>query len=151
MRGQQLEDHEQPPVEKKIRQNVAGEYKTPTEALKNKFRMQQSEPLPDNKIYAISNDKKRVLIRQKKTPSLKIGDMSDMVCEAVDRVHKKLRGQGIDDDYDANDEEKEILKQMVQQELLLIQQKNKISNNNIYNNARIEHEKNQYSSDGSED
>mgnify|MGYP003423028197 CR=1 FL=1 len=128
-----------PPTPKAKNPNIVAECKNSILAKGMKTKLQQEQPLPDNQVYAITNDQKRVIVRQKKPKSLKVPDMTDMVSRAVSRVHKKLAGH--DADLDDTDENRELFKQMIEQELILLQRpKNNIPSNNIKDDETEESE-----------
>lgn len=114
----QLLQGQQPNTQSKIISN----HQSHNEALKQKHKLQQEAPLENNQIYAIGNDRKKVLIKNKKSKSMKIDDMSDLVATACDRVHKKLINQYNEDEIEDNNENRKLFKQMIKQELVLLKQ-----------------------------
>lgn len=124
-----------PPTPKPVNPNIVAECKNSVQAKGMKTKLQQEHPLPENQVYAVTNDQKRVMIRQKKPKSLKVPDMTDLVSRAVSRVHKKLSGQT--EDLDDTEENRQIFKQMIEQELLLLQQKNNMSSNIIKDDETV--------------
>lgn len=108
--------------------NIVAECKNNIQAKGAKTKLQQEHPLPEHQVYAVTNDQKRVMIRQKKSKAMKIPEMTDLVSRAVSRVHKKLAGHA--DDLEDTDENRALFKQMIEQELLLLQ-KNNIKTNII--------------------
>ena len=103
LRQSEVED-----IPKPIKKNskIISSHKTPTEALKQKLNLER-EPTPFNKVYSISNNRKHVLLKDKKRKSLTINDMTGMITKATANVNKKLSGK-FDDDENIEDLEAAI-------------------------------------------
>lgn len=101
---------------------IVAECKSHNEAKIKKSKLQFEQPLPDNKVYSIGNDRKKVLVKQKKSQNLKLPDMTKMISVAVDRVHKKLQNQ-YENVAEIEEDESSIqmFQQMIEQELILMQ------------------------------
>jgi len=112
-------EHVKPKVNKP---NVVAEYKTNGQALQSKYKLQNDTPEPQGQIYAIGNDKKTLMLRKKKSKSMTVPDMTDLVSRAVARVHKKLEGYE-QDNIEDNEETRQFFKQLIEQELVLLQSK----------------------------
>ncbi len=108
-----------PPTPKAKNPNIIAECKNSVLAKGMKTKLQQEQPLQNNQVYAITNDQKRVMVRQKKSKSMKIPDMTDLVSKAVSRVHKKLSGG----EYEDNEETTQYFKQLIEQELIMMGKK----------------------------
>lgn len=114
-------------IPKPIKKNskIISSHKTPTEALKQKLNLER-EPTPINKVYSISNNRKHVLLKDKKRKSLTINDMTGMITKATANVNKKLSGKFDDDENIEDIQHQKFFRGLIEQELLLIsQQKNK--------------------------
>lgn len=118
---EQPEDYQPEPQPRQKSSKIVSEgFKSQSEAYKHKERLQQNTPAPDGKIYSISNNKKQVLLKNKKSKSLDIGTLTEQMSRAVLNVNKKLSQN---DDLDVEDENNvELFKSMINQELLLMKQ-----------------------------
>jgi hypothetical protein len=100
-----------------------------------KNMLERDQPLTDGQFYSISNNKKQVLIKNKRSSTIKPDEMACMMSDAINRVHAKLEGK-YDENQVYDDEHTQLFKQMILQELANIKPKNKTSNiicsNNIH-------------------
>lgn len=110
--------HDEIPKEKTPykRKTVVAEETSYNKAVAKKRELESTNPPPSGKQYAISNNKKQVLLRDKKGKTIKPSDMADKMSSALTNVYSKLHGQyGDCEEFD--DKTKRLFKQMLLQEL----------------------------------
>lgn len=108
-------DEQQP----KKKNNIVAQTTSKQKAIQLKNQLTNDKPLPEGQIYALSNGQNQVVVKKKKSPSIKPEEMIDKVSIAVNRVQKKLSGKM--DVVDLEDQEQvSLIKQMISQEMLLM-------------------------------
>lgn len=100
--------------------NIVAETTSRHKALLMKKQLQEANPV-DGKVYAISNDQNKVVLRNKKSPSVKPQQMIDLVSQSVYNVNKKLAGKDVDED---DQEQLEMIKQLLAQEMIALKKRN---------------------------
>lgn len=131
-----------PPLVKNTKSNIIHESTTEQKAVIQKNKLQKEQPLDDGRFYSISNNKKQVLTKQKRSSNIKPSAMGDAMALAVQRVQRKLEGQ-FNDDEEYDEEHTKYFKNMILQELILIKEQkpqNEKPKNKIYSTNNIDAE-----------
>lgn len=108
-------------IPKKQGPAIVGEATTKAKAIILKKQLQAEQPAPDGMQYSLSNSQNKVLLKQKKSESVKAPAMLDLVSKSIHNVNKKLNG-GINIDTD-DQEQINLIKQMLAQEMIQLKQK----------------------------
>jgi hypothetical protein len=119
--------------EKVKARSVVAECDTASKTVMQKKKLQKEQPPPDGKMYAISNNGKQVLLRNKKTKGIKADHYIDNVSKATTNVYKKLQGE-YDENDNFDDDTQEMFRQMIYEELLNMEKKS--ATNNIQDNGQ---------------
>ncbi len=92
-------------------------------ALIKKHELQESNPAPQNKIYALTSSGNKVVLRNKKSKSMKPDQMADIMSQAFANVQKKLQNE-YDSEEEIDMQQKDYFKSLILQEIANIKSKN---------------------------
>lgn len=78
--------------EKRVRpaKSIVARTQDRTQAYRMKSQLEKEKPLPPNKLYAVANDSKTIVVKNKKAPTLKPDNLVSMMSRASVEVNKRL-------------------------------------------------------------